>query len=155
MRRLGLADVALVGALNVEPPPEFTYWMFYGTANDGGDWGIQFNRLQLRDTVGGIDIPPTVAGSSAGTGIGPERLFGGDNDTTWRGGDPPAWAYYQFTEPYSIVQYVIRANSSHADLSPSAWTIEASNDGDNWTVMDTRTGETGWGNNMERTYLIG
>ncbi len=38
---------------------------------------------------------------------------------------------------------------SSADRSPKAWTFQASNDGENWTTLDTRTNETGWSANGE------
>ena len=34
--------------------------------------------------------------------------------------------------------------ASSAERSPKAWTFEASNDGETWTTLDTRTNETGW-----------
>ena len=36
-----------------------------------------------------------------------------------------------------------------ASRAPKAWTFCGSNDGENWTVLDTRTGETGWSSSGE------
>ena len=39
--------------------------------------------------------------------------------------------------------------TSSAARSPKAWTFEASNDGENWTTLDTRTNEPDWSANGE------
>ncbi|MFT8350019.1 GDSL-type esterase/lipase family protein [Clostridium saccharoperbutylacetonicum] len=56
-----------------------------------------------------------------------------------------------------VVKYQVRARTDAQDygLSPKTWTFEGSNNGTTWTILDTRTNETGWINGGElRSYLI-
>lgn len=56
-----------------------------------------------------------------------------------------------------IRQYKImsRAGSGiEAALAPKNWTLEGSNNNIDWTVIDTRNNETGWGIGQTRTYSV-
>ena len=54
------------------------------------------------------------------------------------------------TKVTSIKLYNPDANNE-TTRPPKAWTFEGSNDGDNWTVLDTRTGQT-WSSGQVRSY---
>ena len=54
------------------------------------------------------------------------------------------------TKVTSIKLYNPDANNQ-TTRPPKAWTFEGSNDGDNWTVLDTRTGQT-WSSGQVRSY---
>ena len=102
----------------------------------------------------------TVTASSSGT-YGPAKLVDGalqwSNDT-WSsapfGADKTEWVEFDFgdqyepgkiicLESYSIYQNNANmGNSDSASRSPSDFTLEGSNDGEAWTVLDTRSGLT-------------
>ena len=54
------------------------------------------------------------------------------------------------TKVTTIKLYNPNANNE-TTRPPKAWTFEGSNDGDNWTVLDTRTGQT-WSSGQVRSY---
>ena len=61
---------------------------------------------------------------------------------------------YHFNNP--TVVNTIMLYTSPTDMAdtraPKDWTFEGSNDGENWTVLDTRTDESGWTKGEIRTY---
>ncbi|PIH59770.1 discoidin domain-containing protein [Paenibacillus sp. LK1] len=52
------------------------------------------------------------------------------------------WLSYEFPSPKTISKY--RLTAWTATGMPKAWTFEGSNDGTNWTVLDTRSSITTW-----------
>ena len=59
---------------------------------------------------------------------------------------------YDFGEPTYINRYrMLGSNDAEYTTVPKSWTFEGSNDGDNWTVLDTRTGQT-WSSGQVRSY---
>jgi len=65
--------------------------------------------------------------------------------------------YWQFAFSVSkpIIGYTIMADDAvnNAQL-PSAWTLEGSNDGTGWTVLDSRSGQGAWGHYEKRAYFL-
>ena len=55
-----------------------------------------------------------------------------------------------------VTEYGVRATNNGFDATeqPQDWTFEYSDDGVNWTVEDTVSGETGWSANELRTYAV-
>ena len=68
----------------------------------------------------------------------------------------PWWLQYDqgSGNTIEVAEYAIRARSDANDGTPAAWTLEGSNDGVSWTVLDTVTGETGWSNGEQRAYTV-
>jgi len=54
----------------------------------------------------------------------------------------PQWIQYQFTTAVKVVSYSIRPwwIDNYPSRTPKDWTLEGSNDGTNWTTIDTVTG---------------
>lgn len=63
--------------------------------------------------------------------------------SVWASTTLPAWLQLQPTAPTVVTSYgtTVRIGPS-VNQAPKDWTLEGSNDGTNWTVLDTRTGET-------------
>lgn len=74
----------------------------------------------------------------------------------WHSNVLPAWLSYRFLVPTPIASYAItaRPDSEWAFQSPGTWTFEGSHDGQAWTVLDTRSGETGWFGAERRIYKL-
>ena len=54
-----------------------------------------------------------------------------------------------------LLTYAIAENDEmggNSGRAPKNWTMKGSNDGTNWTTVDTRTNQTAWGNSEIRTY---
>jgi len=49
----------------------------------------------------------------------------------------------------------VGGNSAGNGQAPKNWTIEGSNDGTNWTIVDTRTNTTGWVEAVQKSFDLG
>lgn len=66
----------------------------------------------------------------------------------------PQWLQYNLTEPVSINSYSIQRRNDTTGDAPKAWTLQASNDGINWTIIDTRSNEINWSQAEARIYDV-
>ena len=92
--------------------------------------------------------------SSYGVSRAFDKEYYSDN-TRWIGHGSifPQRAVWTFPDP-TIVDTVriYNANSDGANQSPSDFTIAGSNDGSDWTMLDTESGVTGWSVKTNRTF---
>ncbi|MFB4327345.1 discoidin domain-containing protein [Paenibacillus sp. CR_12] len=108
-------------------------------------------------TVSTVNAIPKMTSNTAPSGIvsassfnasgqDPWKAFDSIANTNWRSknGDPlPQWLSYEFTSPIIISAYKVTVGSTFS-YTPKSWTFEGSNDGSNWTVLDTRSNVTNW-----------
>lgn len=59
------------------------------------------------------------------------------NNTQWQTTGSSGWLSYEFIEPLKIGRYAIVSGGT-ANQSPRDWTFEGSNDGEDWTILDTK-----------------
>jgi hypothetical protein len=64
-----------------------------------------------------------------------------------------AWLAYQFSSQIKIVSYTIMTQTVY-DRAPRAWRMEGSNDGANWTTIDTRTAQVFVDQTMSGLYIV-
>ena len=67
----------------------------------------------------------------------------GDSTTKWcvqHGGKPLVWQI-DLPQPAAVPSYCFTAANDVPQRDPQAWTLEASEDGTSWTVLDERTGQ--------------
>ena len=113
--------------------------------------------VNLVTNVGGTASSDTKclnSNSSFGVSRAFDKEYYSDN-TRWigHGSTFPQRAVWTFPDP-TIVDTVriYNANSDGANQSPSDFTIAGSNDGSDWTTLDTESGVTGWSANKFRTF---
>ena len=113
--------------------------------------------VNLVTNVGGTASSDTKclnSNSSFGVSRAFDKKYYSDN-TRWigHGSTFPQRAVWTFPDP-TIVDTVriYNANSDGANQSPSDFTIAGSNDGSDWTTLDTESGVTGWSANKFRTF---
>ncbi|MBQ6137954.1 MAG: discoidin domain-containing protein [Kiritimatiellae bacterium] len=111
--------------------------------------------VNLVTNVGGSASSDTTA---LGGGYTVSKAFDGEyysDKTRWIGKEKtfPQHAVWTFPDP-TIVDTVriYNANSDGANQSPSDFTIAGSNDGSDWTTLDTESGVTDWSVNKFRTF---
>lgn len=139
-----------------------TAYMLYRlavTANNGNEY-TQFARMELYGTGNSL-IPLTTAtsgeiytNSASHATYGVKGAFDGNRvDTNGRWLASKAdhmYVVYKFNEATAVNMLRIWNGSdsgggaSSAARSPRAWTFQASNDGENWTTLDTRSNEPDW-----------
>jgi hypothetical protein len=75
-----------------------------------------------------------------------DEWVAGATGTQWLQVDKP-------NENLVLSVYHIRASLINGTLSaPRDWTVQGSNDGTNWTILDTQTNQTGWANGELRPF---
>ncbi|GGU80955.1 alpha-1 2-mannosidase [Lentzea flava] len=84
-----------------------------------------------------------VNGENAGAGEGKAELVDGSLSTKWLVFAPTGWVTFDFSKhgAQTIKKYSLSSANDAAERDPRDWTLQGSNDGTNWTVLDTRTGE--------------
>ena len=124
------------------------------------DSGNQDSDVPLRDqtpsgSYGSDECSGGTASASTDTDGAASDAFDNNNATYWgSAGGSSGWLEYDFGTTKTIEQYTVRARSSSASQSPMDWTFEYYN-GSSWTVVDTVTGETGWGASEQRVFPVG
>ncbi|MGX6744482.1 GH92 family glycosyl hydrolase [Streptomyces xantholiticus] len=73
----------------------------------------------------------------------------------WLGFEPTAWIEFDMDEPVKLATYALTSANDFANRDPRDWTLKGSPDGQNWTVLDTRSGETFAKRFETRTFDIG
>jgi len=87
---------------------------------------------------------------------GKEQAFDGNAGTKWYTGAPTGagWIQIQLKWGYVISQYSITSANDADGRDPKDWTLQGSNDGTNWTVLDTRTNENFTDRHQKKTYTF-
>jgi hypothetical protein len=88
----------------------------------------------------GTVITGTASASTAGTDFSADGAF--DGSTGWRATESTgAWLKLVAASPKRVTSYKIKPYSGNM-YTPTAWKIDGSNDGENWTTLDTKVGQT-------------
>lgn len=85
------------------------------------------------------------------------KLFDGDLSTTFPNTGVSGWVIYDFKVPTQIVQYRIGSKNTSVGStggSPKDWTLEGSNDGENWTVIDRQTNVENWSQGEYKVFPV-
>ncbi|AMV38589.1 F5/8 type C domain protein [Planctomyces sp. SH-PL62] len=99
----------------------------------------------------------TARGSNPGGGEGAAQAFDGTAQTKWLDFAGSSWIQYQFAAgaAHVVTQYTITSANDTATFptrAPESWILKGSNDGANWTILDSRRGEAITANFTSRTY---
>ena len=71
-----------------------------------------------------------------------DKLFDGKNDTKWLARTPTGWVTMKLDKPVAVVNYALTSANDSSGRDPKDWKLQGSQDGETWTTLDTRTGET-------------
>nr|WP_229898660.1 GH92 family glycosyl hydrolase [Streptomyces hiroshimensis] len=82
------------------------------------------------------------SGENAGSGEVKENLFDGESTTKWLDFEKSAWLEFELAEPVTAVRYALTSANDAPGRDPRDWTLQGSQDGRNWTPLDSRKGET-------------
>ena len=112
-----------------------------GTGGRGSVW-IDDLRLEPRAAVDGLEWPPPITASSAVADHAPERLVDNDPQTSWRSAPQPAeqWVLIDFLKLQEYGGLVIDWDP---DDYATAYTVQASDDGEHWTWLYDAAGCNG------------
>ncbi len=109
-------------------------------------------------TPGGGNI--YVRGSINSFEDGP-KAFDDNTNTKWldNTGVPNAtnscWVVYQFANAgYAVEQYTITSANDSPERDPRTWLLQGSNDGTNWTTLDSQSGQTFTSRFQKKTFTF-
>jgi hypothetical protein len=114
------------------------------TANLAGDGqGINLAEFQLWSE----DTPGTASASAANAPLeGAAKAFDGDSETKWFNGSAggAGWLQYEFGGGQApiVSQYSLTSGNDVPERDPQNWEFQASNDGQDWTTLDTEMNQT-------------
>lgn len=84
------------------------------------------------------------------------RVFDNTTATKWltAGGQTTGWVQYDFNEEeaYVIDNYTITSANDSPNRTCRDWTLQGSNDGVNWSILDTQVNQDAWSTFEERSY---
>ncbi len=96
--------------------------------------------------VGSRLEPEAVASVTANSDNPPnetkEKAADNNPQTKWLTFNPTGWLAYKMAAPVAISSYSMVSANDSPGRDPQDWTLEGSNDGTNWTVLDTRTNQS-------------
>lgn len=86
--------------------------------------------------------------NDAASGIAPLTDNNPETYYSIQAGSLPVWIQYESAVPFQLKAYSITSSGENSSFDPKSWKLEASNDGENWVSLDTRTNQV-----FENRYL--
>ncbi len=82
-----------------------------------------------------------------------QNLNDGDVNTKWLGrANANVWVQYQLDTPITVVKYTLSSANDSPTRDPKNFTLQGSQNGTDWTVIDTETNQTWTGRFTTNTY---
>lgn len=103
---------------------------------------------------------PITVSSATQTGVSPgsegvANLVDGNPGSKWLTFDQPASATLTLSARSTVAGYTITSGNDASERDPRSWTVEGSDDGTTWVLLDTRTDEPVWpGRGVARNYAV-
>ncbi|MGW4802062.1 discoidin domain-containing protein, partial [Nonomuraea sp. NPDC004297] len=94
-------------------------------------------------------------GENASAGEVKENLADTDATTKWLVFAATGWARYDLSEPVAVVHYALTSAGDAPERDPRDWELQGSHDGQSWTTLDTRAGETFTARHQRKEYRFG
>ena len=69
------------------------------------------------------------------------NLIDSNENTKWLDTSSTSWLQFKLSEPEAVIKYALTSANDSAGRDPRNWNFAGSNDGVNWTQLDTRTNE--------------
>lgn len=70
------------------------------------------------------------------------KLVDGSTGTKWLTFNPTGWVEAKLAEPVAVSRYALTSANDFQGRDPRDWKLQGSADGETWTDLDTRSGET-------------
>lgn len=118
----------------------------FGAYQAFGDIYLDFDKSSSFNVTASSDNP------AYGEGIG--KLTDGSADSKWYSGDgkPPFWLQWEYGTAKVVNGYSMTSANDVPNRDPKNWTLKGSNDGTQWTVLDTRTNEAFASRKLKKSY---
>ncbi|GAA0607794.1 GH92 family glycosyl hydrolase [Virgibacillus siamensis] len=110
-----------------------------GTKKESGiDGNIPYDGIQgditklVEEITVSAENPPSEIAS---------KLIDGDDQTKWLAFESTAWIEMKLSEPETVIKYAFTSGNDAPGRDPKNWTVYGSNNGDDWSKLDERSGE--------------
>jgi hypothetical protein len=125
-------------SFNLTNTTAYSYYKLNVTALNGGSY-TQLGEISF-------DTKPvvTVSGESPQWDEGKDKLTDGILTNQWGVEATTAWIQFAYATPTVNNMYSLTSATKEPTRDFKDWTVEGSNDGTTWTVLDTRTGHAPW-----------
>src|SRR3954466_4351594 len=80
------------------------------------------------------------------------NLKDGDVNSKWLSFTSTGWAAYQLSSPVAVQRYQLASANDAPGRDPQDWQFQGSNNGTDWTTLDTQTGQSFAGRFTAKTY---
>jgi hypothetical protein len=110
-----------------------------GTTANGTESAAGLNAVRLRSTGGTATNGTNTSGNE-----GVDKAFDGTNAKWFNGTGATDWLQYRFAagKRHPLSRYILTTGNDVPERDPKDWQVQGSNDGTNWTTLDTRTGQS-------------
>lgn len=109
----------------------------------GSSWFARINELRFRKDEADLTLDGTASASAEGHANNrASAAFDGDGSTVWAStATGPAWLAYSFSEAVEVDEISLKAGDTQAraDDMPAVFLVEFSDDGENWTSVQSYT----------------
>jgi chitodextrinase len=131
--------------MNVTGLSETTTYTISVRAGDAAvNWSEQSIALDATTTIPIVTLVVTTSGENL-PNEGKDKLHDGNLFNKWQnGGGNTAWIQFEYSIAQTHNTYSITSGNDVPERDPKDWTMSGSNDGVNWTLLDTKTGEPSW-----------
>lgn len=139
--------------------PTTAYPALYAMLGDAFSFRVE--EAEARSSA--TSIVPVMTSNTAPSGVASASAVDSDYFAAWKAFDgsgvgwlmpynvSSGWLEYVLPDGQTrhLVSYTIKPRVNDAEISaPRDWSIQGSNDGTTWDVLDTRAGESRWGSNQ-------
>src|SRR5207248_5049472 len=94
---------------------------------------------------GGISdqvVDVTASAENTDGGEVKENLVDGDIGTKWLTFMPTGWAQFKLAQPIAVTRYALTSANDAPTRDPQDWNLQGSQDGVNWTTLDSQSGQS-------------
>ena len=81
-------------------------------------------------------------------------LFDGNAATKWMDGSGTTWVKVKVATPSVLEAYSLTSAPDYPARDPASWTLSGSNDGVNWTVIESRSGQAWSSRGLTRDFAL-
>jgi sialate O-acetylesterase len=149
-------DTGLINGTAVYYTIAASYGAFVGPASSEIAATPTTSTIPIKRSTGGLSAASSAPVSTESA----VQAFDGSTATKWfttvSPTASPVWLKYQFGNgaAWTVTRYDIASANDVAQRDPKDWQLLGSNDGANWTVLDTRTGESFASRFLNKTYTF-
>jgi len=129
----------------------------YGANNT--DTELKTNYITVIDPNAEVDITNLPGSITAQYSDSPanediEKLIDNNPNSKFLTFHASSWVQFESANAYMLASYTLTSGNDAPARDPKDWTLKGSNDGQNWTTIDTRTNQDFPNRNQKRTFSV-